>query len=285
MELLNSIWAEAQLYVLLFGVFTLFGVLSRGRAALKWSWKYVQSGFASLGMVYFNLLAGGMFFIGYIGLDYVYGALNIPTLPREWWDVLPTPITWVLLLLVYDICLYWVHRWLHGGWRWPMHAVHHSDEELNFLSWGRGHPIEQSFIAGAVLLGSTWLGLSIGEVAFLGLTKALHQHYVHSNIDWDHGPFRKIIASPQYHRWHHADEREAWDKNFASIFPFLDVIWGTYYYPHSAVDVPTGFEGTPRNDLVKLILYPFQEWIRMYKARSEKPINVETQKSALDGLG
>jgi len=284
MELTSSFLDEIQLYALLFGVFTVMAVLSRGRTALNWSWKYVQSGLASIGMIYFNIITGGIFFVGFLGLEYIYGALNVPTLPREWWDVLPMPLTWALLLLVYDICLYWVHRWLHGGWRWPMHAVHHSDTELNFLSWGRGHAIEQSFIACGVLLGSTWLGLSIAEVAFLGLTKGLHQYYVHSNIDWNHGFLKKIIVSPQYHRWHHADEKEAWDKNFASIFPFLDVIWGTYYFPHSAVDVQTGFEGTPRNDLVKLLLYPFQEWIRMYKARGQTPVDSDSLER-VDNLG
>lgn len=270
MELLVKTYEVIDVYIGLFLVFSLMGFLSRGRTALKWSWDHLKSGFASLGVLYFNLFFGGIFLVLYVGVVNVYGALNVPTIPKHVWETLPAPISWIALLLVYDICLYWVHRWLHGGWRWPMHAVHHSDTELNFMSWSRGHAIEQGFIASAVLLGSSWLGLSFKDVAVLAMIKAFHQYYVHSNIDWDHGPLKKIIVSPQYHRWHHADKREAWDKNFASIFPFLDIIWGTYYYPHSAVNTPTGFEGTPRNDLVKLICYPFVEWYKMIQIHFAK---------------
>jgi len=60
---------------------------------------------------------------------------------------------------------------------------------------------------------------------------------------------------------------EAYDKNFASIFPFIDKMFGTYYYPGTAVNVPTGFPGTPKNDFVALICYPFTEWYRMIKAK------------------
>lgn len=281
MEFWIRVISSVETYLWLFIVLTVMGMLSRGRSAIRWSWESVNSGLASLGLLYFNTLFGAIFFGLYFLVNMAYSSLNLPTLPRHFWDVLPTPLTWVVLLLVYDICLYWVHRWLHGGWRWPMHAVHHSDTELNFLSWSRGHALEQSFIAIGVLLGSSWLGLSLQEVAYLTLAKALHQYYVHSNIDWDHGPLKYIIASPQYHRWHHAEKEEAWDKNFASIFPFLDVLWGTYYYPHSAVDEPTGFEGTPRNDLVKLILYPFTEWKKMIldkrASAAEKDTSIKTR--------
>jgi len=274
MEFLDPILYNAKFYLVLFSVLTVMAIITRGRAAIGISKPHIDSALASAGVLYFNMLFGGIFFLGYIGLEKAYTALNVPTLPREMWDHIPFIFTAIILLLVYDICIYWVHRWLHGGWRWPMHAVHHSDTDMNFMTWSRGHGLEQSFIAAAVLLGSSWLGLSITEVAVLASLRAFHQYYVHQNIDWNHGPFKHIIASPQYHRWHHADVREAWDKNFASIFPFLDILWGTHYHPHSAVNVPTGFPDTPKNDLIALILYPFTEWAKMWRARKGSKVEM-----------
>jgi len=36
---------------------------------------------------------------------------------------------------------------------------------------------------------------------------------------------------PRYHHWHHTSQKEAIDKNFAIHFPWIDRIFGTYYYP------------------------------------------------------
>jgi sterol desaturase/sphingolipid hydroxylase (fatty acid hydroxylase superfamily) len=34
-----------------------------------------------------------------------------------------------------------------------------------------------------------------------------------------------------FHRWHHTTAAEGRDKNFAPTFPFLDVLFGTFYMP------------------------------------------------------
>jgi len=274
---LGNLLIEVKTYLILFVVFSVLAFITRGKTALKWSKDLKMSALVNVGLLKFNALFGGVFFLLYVVIKDSYESLNLPTISPEIWDVMPAPVTWLILLLVYDVALYWIHRFLHNGWLWPMHAVHHSDEDLHFLSWSRGHALEQSVIVSFVFLCSAWLGLSIEEVFLLAYVKGLHQHYVHANVDWDHGPLKKIIASPQYHRWHHADMKEAYDKNFASIFPFIDIIFGTYYHPHSAVDVPTGFPGGPKNDIVALICYPFTEWYRMLKEKFTKSKSVSIE--------
>lgn len=264
---LSTLVSEAKVYGTIFSVVTLLAVLTRGRAALKWDKDLRISGLVNFGILKFNTLFGVIFLLPLILVNKGYEALNVPTLSSQWWESLPTPMTWLICLLAYDFVLYWVHRWLHASWLWPMHAVHHSDEHLHFLSWSRAHALEAAFIAMFMILGLSWMGLTVNEIAMLAYIKAMHQYYVHSNIDWDHGPFKKIIVSPQYHRWHHADVKAAYDKNFASIFPFYDILFGTYYYPHSAVDIATGFPGSPKNDFIALMCYPFTEWSKMIKAR------------------
>lgn len=266
----DRIYQEAVTYLGIFLVISLFAFISRGKEAFEWSKDLKISALVNFGFVKFNALFGGVFLIAFVLLEKYYPTWGIPSLSAKFWEGVPLPVTCFVLLLVYDIALYWIHRWLHSGWMWPMHAVHHSDEHLHFLSWSRGHALEQTVIFCFVFLCSTWLGLGIKEIFWLAYFKALHQYYVHANIDWDHGPFKKIIASPQYHRWHHANVKEAYDKNFASIFPFIDIIFGTYYHPHSAVNVPTGFDNSPGNDFFALMCYPFTEWYRMIKVRFEQ---------------
>lgn len=40
-----------------------------------------------------------------------------------------------------------------------------------------------------------------------------------------------MIASPAFHRWHHAADEAGRDKNFAGLFPVWDLLFGTYYLP------------------------------------------------------
>jgi sterol desaturase/sphingolipid hydroxylase (fatty acid hydroxylase superfamily) len=68
----------------------------------------------------------------------------------------------------------------------------------------------------------------------------------------------------------------AYDKNFASIFPFFDLMFGTYYNPGSSVAVPTGIGNNPDNNVIALILYPFGEWGRMLAERKRVSASVET---------
>ena len=55
---------------------------------------------------------------------------------------LPLPAQMVIFLIGEDIILYWTHRLFHGQRMWRYHAVHHSSEELEWISAARFHPVE-----------------------------------------------------------------------------------------------------------------------------------------------
>ena len=113
----------------------------------------------------------------------------------------------------------------------------------------------------------TGLGLPSDVLGYGAILLSLHNVYVHMDMDWGHGPFRLLLASPRYHRWHHADVPEAQGKNLANVFPLYDVMFGTYYMPGTCTE-RLGAKGVPENDVAKLLLHPFKEWIKMM------PINV-----------
>jgi len=130
-----------------------------------------------------------------------------------------------------DLILYWTHRLFHGARLWKYHAVHHSSEDLEWISAARFHPVNLFFgavVADVVLLLA---GISPNVFVVLGPVTIAHSAFVHANLDWTLGPLKYVIATPVFHRWHHTAVDRGGEKNFAATFPILDVIFGTFYMP------------------------------------------------------
>jgi sterol desaturase/sphingolipid hydroxylase (fatty acid hydroxylase superfamily) len=114
---------------------------------------------------------------------------------------------------------------------WRFHRVHHSIHELDWLAASHLHPLDQIFVRSAAVLPLYALGfgrLSLG--AFVVLT-TLQAIFVHANVRLTFGPLRWLIATPQFHHWHHAREAEAYNSNYAGEFPAVDALFGTLYLP------------------------------------------------------
>ena len=54
---------------------------------------------------------------------------------------LPLWLQAILFLVLSDFMLYWLHRMFHGGGFWKYHAIHHSSEDLDWISAARFHPV------------------------------------------------------------------------------------------------------------------------------------------------
>ena len=144
---------------------------------------------------------------------------------------LPLWAQMIIFLVGGDIILYWTHRWFHGRRMWKYHAVHHSSEELEWISAARFHPVElflRSVAADVIMLV---IGISPNVLVVLGPLTIAHSAFVHANLDWTLGPFKYVIAGPVFHRWHHTAADRGGEKNYASTFPILDIIFGTFYMP------------------------------------------------------
>jgi sterol desaturase/sphingolipid hydroxylase (fatty acid hydroxylase superfamily) len=144
---------------------------------------------------------------------------------------LPLPVQMVIFLIGEDIILYCSHRWFHGQRMWKYHAVHHSSEELEWISAARFHPVELFLRGVAADVIMLVIGISPNVLVVLGPLTIAHSAFVHANLDWTLGPFKYVIAGPVFHRWHHTAADRGGEKNFASTFPILDIIFGTFYMP------------------------------------------------------
>ncbi len=127
----------------------------------------------------------------------VYGLLSIPTLPASTWESVPWPILLLISVLVKDFADYWNHRLMHTRWIWPIHAVHHSDTHVNFLTSYRIHFLESVFMDASYVILLTWLGVPSTMGAFGRMLFTLFNCYVHIDIDFGHGPLKYILTSPR----------------------------------------------------------------------------------------
>ena len=144
---------------------------------------------------------------------------------------LPLVAQGIIFLIGQDFIMYWTHRWFHGETMWKYHAVHHSSEELEWISAARFHPI--NLFLGSVVADVTMLFAGISPTIFvvLGPLTVAHSAFVHANLPWTLGPFKYIFAGPVFHRWHHTSPDRGGEKNFAGTFSLFDVMFGTFYMP------------------------------------------------------
>ncbi|MGX5842525.1 sterol desaturase family protein [Mesorhizobium sp. ArgA1] len=131
-----------------------------------------------------------------------------------------------------DTGFYLAHGAFHAvPFLWRFHSIHHSIEEMDWLAAHRVHPVDQILTKSASFLPVFALGFSTTAILIFTLVYQWQSLFVHSNTRIRVGPLKWLLASPQFHHWHHANEREAWDKNFAGQLPLLDMLGGTLFMP------------------------------------------------------
>lgn len=181
-------------------------------------------------------------------------------LPADIGSALSSQPTWLQvaeITLIADMGLYWAHRAFHAiPFLWRFHAIHHSIEELDWLAGSRVHPVDQILMKGASLVPVFLLGFSNEAITIFAIISYGHAILLHSNIKLNIGPFRWLIASPQFHHWHHAKERAAYDKNFAAQISLIDILFGTMYLPGDAVPEKYGVDDPIPPTYVEQLAYP-----------------------------
>jgi sterol desaturase/sphingolipid hydroxylase (fatty acid hydroxylase superfamily) len=174
------------------------------------------------------------------------------------------------IVILADTGVYFAHRMFHAvPWLWRFHAIHHSSEELDWLSAARVHPLDQFVTRGCSLLPVFALGFSEIAIGAYVLLYVWQVFFIHSNLRINLGPLRWLLASPEFHHWHHSNDREARDSNFAAQLPLLDFLFGTLYMPRGRAPSSFGLDQPIPGSYPAQLLYPFQS------APKERPLNTE----------
>ena len=179
-------------------------------------------------------------------------------------DSWPPVVRGTVWILLGDFTTYWVHRLQHASrFVWAFHSTHHSQEQLNFITTTRFHPVDH-FIADTIkyfpqlMLGASpmsWLPLHL-TMDFLSMTQ-------HSRIKWRFGLLSKVLATPRFHSFHHSADPRHHNKNFGGLLSIWDHMFGT------AVDAPEqpteyGLTDIKMPTLSSTLLVPFRLLRRSY---------------------
>ncbi|HEX3105781.1 MAG TPA: sterol desaturase family protein [Terriglobales bacterium] len=144
---------------------------------------------------------------------------------------LPWLLQFFFAVVVADICEYFIHLALHKvPFLWRFHAIHHSSKALDWIAGSRSHFVDDTLVRGFILV-PLMLGFSQGIIFAYLIFVTLHATWTHCNFRLSARWLEKFLVMPRYHHWHHTSQKEGIDKNFAIHFPWIDKLFGTYYYP------------------------------------------------------
>jgi sterol desaturase/sphingolipid hydroxylase (fatty acid hydroxylase superfamily) len=209
------------------------------------------------------------FFVSHAGVQVLSFAAMIPAQRLFVWAIdadfqrsiasQPIALQFVEILLAVDFMTYWVHRGFHKiPWLWNFHAIHHSSRELDWLAGSRMHPVDVLATRAAGFLPVFVLGFSQAAVVAYVAFVSFHAVYIHSNTRWRYPYLRWIIATPEYHHWHHTSDEEGLDRNFASFLPLWDLLFGTAHQPNHWPKKYGTVKFQPPEDYLGQLAYPFK---------------------------
>ncbi|MFO0550462.1 MAG: sterol desaturase family protein [Polyangiaceae bacterium] len=163
-----------------------------------------------------------------------------------------------LALVLGDAVAYASHRLRHTRALWPMHSVHHATEELTALGAARLHPLDEALDGVLIGVALLFAGASPTVFAWLAPVSLLHTLLLHANLDWTFGPLGKVLASPRFHRRHHA--RDLPPANFGGVLALWDLAFGTFDMPAQDA-APFGVTEPSPPGVGGQLLHPFRQWI------------------------
>ena len=135
---------------------------------------------------------------------------------------------WLLALVFYDLCYYWLHRAGHEcALFWAAHVVHHQSQDYN-LSTALRQTSSSALVGWVFYLPMAVAGvppLVFGTVALIDL---LYQFWVHTEHIGKLGWFDRWFCSPSNHRVHHAVNDGYLDRNYGGVLIVWDRLFGSF---------------------------------------------------------
>lgn len=166
----------------------------------------------------------------------IIGGLSLFWLPglavRPLISQIPPAVLPFVAFGMFDFMAYWAHRWAHEvPFLWRFHAVHHTPEHMDWVSGFRIHPFDGVLIAPPVffLLGAGIDPELTGVFAVLQIVLGI---FFHANVRVRWRVLDRVVANPEFHHWHHANEADAIGHNYGAALPQWDLLFGTFFMPN-----------------------------------------------------
>jgi sterol desaturase/sphingolipid hydroxylase (fatty acid hydroxylase superfamily) len=176
---------------------------------------------------------------------YVYHLLtqyfSLPLMdPGHWF-------TWVLAMVLYDFCYYWLHRMGHERTiLWAAHVAHHQSEDYNLTTALR--QTSTGFLFGWLFYIPMYLvGIPAEVVVTVGSINLIYQFWVHTEHVPKLGWYEWLFVTPSNHRVHHAQNDGYMDRNYGGLFILWDRLFGTFQEELDDEPVVFGIRGPLRS--------------------------------------
>jgi len=141
---------------------------------------------------------------------------------------------------------------------WRFHKVHHGITQMDWLASAHLHPIDQVWTRSCTVIPVFALGFSRGSFGGFVVLTTLQALFIHANVRLTFGPLRWLVATPEFHHWHHASEPAAHNTNFAGEFPWIDALFGTLYLPRGRWPARYGTDEPEPAGYLRQLAWPFR---------------------------
>ncbi len=175
-------------------------------------------------------------------------------------EMIPGYVQPIVAFVLFDFMGYWAHRWYHEVPElWKFHAIHHSPEHMDWISGFRIHPMDFALI-GPGFFFLIFAGFSPETTGILAALQIITGLFLHANVGWRLRPLQRLIQTPEFHHWHHANEKEAHCSNYAGFLPLWDILFGTYYVPNDKRPEVYGIDEEIPDGMLGQLKYPIEGW-------------------------
>ena len=184
----------------------------------------------NLGIWLFNLVAAAFVFSPPDSFRRQFAATFGVGLPT--WPVAGSWAGFAAGFLLIDLLYYAVHRFQHAvPWLWRLHALHHSDPDVDVTTSVRHHPIESLLAAGFYWAAVLALGIPAIVVMSHALAVFALAALTHGNIRlprWLERVLQPVVITLDLHLVHHSIAYAEANANFGAVFSFWDRLFGTF---------------------------------------------------------
>lgn len=165
----------------------------------------------------------------------------------------------IAVLVICDLSFWTAHRLFHAvPFLWRFHEVHHSSAHLDWLAAYRVHPVDQAINSAMIMLPVLVLGFAPKAILIYGVIYQWHAILLHSNVRFSLGWFGNFVATPQFHHWHHANQQDAYDRNFGGQLTIWDRLFGTAYHADAIRPPSYGVDRPPAEGFLSHLASPFK---------------------------
>jgi sterol desaturase/sphingolipid hydroxylase (fatty acid hydroxylase superfamily) len=182
------------------------------------------------------------------------------------WPIANAGLSFVAGFLLLDLMNYAVHRCEHAvPVFWRIHALHHSDPDVDVTTSLRHHPVEYLLTSAVYWLAVLVLDIPVFLVLSHGLAVFATAAIQHGNIRLPEGLERWLepaLVTVDMHRIHHSVVFEQANSNYGAVLSVWDRLFGTYTSLSRAQHdrIVFGVRELPRCDCLKpsrMILTPW----------------------------